>query len=143
MRIDEHGLALIKAFEGLKLNAYRCAAGVWTIGYGHTLGVNPGDTLTEQAADLFLRQDAAVAEASVNRYVNVPLTQNQFNALVSFVFNLGSGNFRNSTLLKKLNAGDYQGAGEELLRWVRAGDTTLPGLVRRRAVEKTLFENHT
>lgn len=143
MRIDEHGLALIKAFEGLKLNAYRCAAGVWTIGYGHTLGVNPGDTLTEQAADLFLRQDAAVAEASVNRYVNVPLTQNQFNALVSFVFNLGSGNFRNSTLLKKLNAGDYQGAGEELLRWVRAGDTTLPGLVRRRAVEKTLFGNHT
>jgi lysozyme len=143
MRIDEHGLALIKAFEGLKLNAYRCAAGVWTIGYGHTLGVNPGDTLTEQAADLFLRQDAAVAEASVNRYVNVPLTQNQFNALVSFVFNLGSGNFRNSTLLKKLNAGDYQGAGEELLRWVRAGDSTLPGLVRRRAVEKTLFENHT
>lgn len=143
MRIDEHGLALIKAFEGLKLNAYRCAAGVWTIGYGHTLGVNPGDTLTEQAADLFLRQDAAVAEASVNRYVNVPLTQKQFNALVSFVFNLGSGNFRNSTLLKKLNAGDYQGAGEELLRWVRAGDTTLPGMVRRRAVEKTLFESHT
>lgn len=143
MHIDEQGLQLIKEFEGLRLDAYRCPAGVWTIGYGHTAGVRPGDTLTAQMADVLLRQDVTAAEGCVNRHATVSLTQNQFNALVSFVFNLGCENFRRSTLLKKLNAGDVQGAAEELLRWVRAGNVTLSGLVRRRMAEKALFESLT
>ena len=87
----------------------------------------------------FLRQDVAESERAVNQHVHVPLTQHQFDALVSFVFNLGAGNFRTSTLLKKLNARDYDGAAQEFGRWVQAGGKTLPGLVRRREAESALF----
>lgn len=139
MKTGEKGLELIKHFEGLRLGAYQCSADVWTIGYGHTAGVKPGDAITTEQADAFLRQDVADSERAVSRFVSVPLTQNQFDALVSFTFNLGSGSLRNSTLLKKLNAGDYSGAAEQLLRWVNAGGKKLPGLVRRREAEKTLF----
>ncbi|CAI1079295.1 Phage-related lysozyme (muraminidase) [Serratia entomophila] len=139
MIIDVNGLKLIKHFEGLRLRAYQCSANVWSIGYGHTAGVGPDDVITEGQAISFLRQDVAESERAVNQYVHVPLTQNQFDALVSFVFNLGVGNFRTSTLLKKLNAGDYDGAAQEFGRWIHAGGKALPGLVRRREAESALF----
>jgi len=140
MKTGEKGLALIKHFEGLRLRAYQCSADVWTIGYGHTAGVRPGDVITPEQADAFLRGDVADAERAVGRFVRVPLTQCQFDALVSFTFNLGSGNLRTSTLLRLLNAGDYPGAAGQLLRWVNAGGKRLPGLVRRREAEKALFD---
>ncbi|WP_337013686.1 lysozyme [Pantoea sp. AS142] len=139
MKISEHGLNLIKSFEGLRLQAYQCSAGVWTIGYGHTAGVLPGDITDEVQADIFLRNDIAASESTVMRLVAVALNQHQFDALVSFVFNLGSGNFAASTLLKKLNAGDYAGAAEEFSRWIHAGGKPLSGLVRRREAERKLF----
>ncbi|WP_036768629.1 lysozyme [Photorhabdus australis] len=140
MKLSEKGLELIKQFEGLRLHAYQCSANVWTIGYGHTAGVRSGDVISAEKADAFLRQDVADAECTINNAVRVSINQHQFDALVSFVFNLGAGNFRSSTLLKKLNAGDYAGAGSELLRWVNAGGQRLAGLVRRREAEKMLFE---
>lgn len=139
MKISMYGLNLIKKFEGLSLQAYQCSAGVWTIGYGHTRGVRPGDIIDEAQAGIFLRRDVAASESTVMRFVTVVLNQHQFDALVSFVFNLGSGNFAASTLLRKLNAGDYAGAADEFPRWVHAGGKSLPGLVRRRAAERTLF----
>lgn len=140
MKISEKGLELIKHFEGLRLQAYRCSAHVWTIGYGHTAGVQPGDAITVAQADAFLREDVAASERSVSQYVTVSLTQCQFDALVSFTFNLGAGSLCTSTLLKKLNAGDEAGAADEFLRWVNAGGQKLPGLVRRREAEKRLFK---
>lgn len=139
IKVSGRGLKLIKQSEGIFLQAYRCPANVLTIGYGHTAGVQPGDVITAEQADTFLQEDVAESVRAVNRLVTVPLTQNQFDALVSFVFNLGIGNFRTSTLLKKLNAGDYSGAAEEFPRWVRAGGKQLPGLIKRRDAEKTLF----
>lgn len=139
MRIGINGLNLIKEFEGLRLQAYQCSANVWTIGYGHTADVGENDVITEEEALHFLHQDLAESERAVNQYVHVPLTQNQFDALVSFVFNLGAGNFRNSTLLKKLNAGDDDGAAQEFGRWIHVGGKALPGLVRRREAERALF----
>lgn len=139
MKINQTGLDLIKRFEGLETKAYRCPAGILTIGYGHTTGVKEGDTCTPEQAEAWLREDCQVAELTVSANVNVPLNQNQFDALVSFIFNLGSGNFVKSTLLKKLNTSDYRGAADELDRWVNAGGRKLPGLVKRRAAEKALF----
>lgn len=140
MKTSEKGLELIKHFEGLRLQAYQCSAHVWTIGYGHTAGVQPGDSVTTEQADSLLRQDIEESERSIARYVTVPLNSCQFDALASFTFNLGAGNLRASTLLKKLNAGNYSGAAEEFPRWVSAGGKKLPGLVRRREAEKALFE---
>ncbi|EPY7114102.1 lysozyme [Klebsiella variicola] len=139
MHISETGFNLIKHAEGLRLRAYQCSAGTWTIGYGHTSGVQSGDRITSEKADELLLLDIVEAELSVERYVSVPLTQNQFDALVSFTFNLGTGNLRTSTLLKKLNARDYSGSAEEFLRWVNASGKEQSGLVRRRRVEKALF----
>ncbi|MCX8958329.1 lysozyme [Erwinia psidii] len=139
MNISNTGLELIKKFEGLELTAYRCSAGILTIGYGHTSGVKPGDKITGQQADNFLRDDVLVAEITVNTNVKVKLTQNQFDALVSFVFNIGSGNFVKSTLLKKLNTADYASAADEFTRWVYAGRKELEGLVMRRTAERDLF----
>lgn len=139
MKISQTGLDLIKRFEGLETKAYRCPAGILTIGYGHTTGVKEGDTCTPEQAEVWLREDCQVAELTVSANVNVHLNQNQFDALVSFIFNLGSGNFVKSTLLKKLNTSDYRGAADELDRWVNAGGRKLPGLVKRRVAEKALF----
>ncbi|MFP2694343.1 lysozyme [Enterobacter ludwigii] len=142
MNISEKGLALIKHFEGLQLEAYQCSASVWSIGYGHTRGVMPGDSITEDDAEDLLRQDTREAEQSVHRLVTVKLAQNQFDALVSFTFNLGSGALQRSTLLKRLNVGDYQAAAAEFPRWVYSGGERLSGLVRRRTAEKALFEQN-
>ena len=140
MQISKAGLDLIKQFEGLYLNAYRCPAGVPTIGYGHAAGVAMGQTITQQQADDYLRRDVRQFERAVSRLVRVPLTQGQFDALVSFAFNLGEGALAQSTLLRLLNAGDYAGAAAQFDRWNKAGGCVLPGLVRRRAAERAMFE---
>ncbi|WP_256849894.1 lysozyme [Pantoea sp. Fr-CA_6] len=139
MKVSNNGINLVKRFEGLELKAYRDSVGILTIGYGHTHAVKAGDAITGEKADAFLREDLQVAELTVNTSVKVKLTQGQFDALVSFVFNLGSGNFVKSTLIKKLNAGDYAGAADEFGKWVNAGGKKLPGLVKRRAAEREVF----
>lgn len=139
MEISNRGTELIKRLEGLELTAYRCSAGVLTIGYGHTRGVKTGDVITGRQADALLHEDLQVAELTVNTNVRVKMTQGQFDALVSFVFNVGAGNFTRSTLLKKLNAGDYAGAAEQFDRWIYADGKPLDGLRRRRAAERELF----
>jgi lysozyme len=140
MHTSQKGLDLIKSFEGLRLSAYKCPADVWTIGYGTTAGVKPGQTITKERAEELLREDVERFEAQVLRLVKVPLTQGQHDALVSFVYNLGAGNLSNSTLLRLLNSGDYKGASAQFDRWTRAGGKTLAGLVRRRAAERALFD---
>lgn len=137
--MHEKAKALIKEFEGLRLKAYRCPAGVLTIGYGHTSGVKEGMFITEAEAEQILNTDVESAAVQVKSAVKVELNANQLDALIDFVFNLGIGNFKSSTLLKKLNAGDYSGAAEEFSKWVYSGKTILPGLVRRREIEKQLF----
>ncbi|MCL2660897.1 MAG: lysozyme [Acidobacteriaceae bacterium] len=134
------GLRMTKMFEGLSLTAYADSGGVWTIGYGHTgLDIHQGLTITREQADKLLTEDVARAAEAVNRLVKVPLTQNQFDALVDFTFNLGPGALTGSTLLRLLNSGDYNGAAAQFERWVHAGGVPLPGLIRRRRAEAELF----
>ena len=138
-------LSFIKSHEGLRLSAYRDPVGIWTIGYGHTGTAKQGQTITRAQADALFIKDVQEAEKAVKSLVRVPLNPNQFGALVSFVFNAGAFKFRGSTLLKKLNAGDYKGAADEFLRWDKAGCNTgqgcqrLPGLTKRRAEERNFF----
>lgn len=140
-RTNKAGLDLIKEHEGLRLTGYFCPAGVPTIGYGHTgPDVKVGQVIKESTADALLELDLHNAEEDVERMATVPLTDNQFAALVSFVFNLGSGNFRRSTLLQKLNDGGYSSVPAELARWNQGGGRVLPGLVARRAAEGVLWE---
>ncbi|MCT8350166.1 lysozyme [Photorhabdus temperata] len=139
MQISEKGLKALKGYEGCNLTAYRCPAGVWTIGYGHTRGVKPGDVVTEQQAEQFLLDDLAPVYLTIEANVKVPLTQGQLDALCSFIFNCGTGAFVRSTLLKKLNAGDYRGAVGQFMEWNKAGGRVLPGLDARRASERTMF----
>lgn len=138
-RISKAGLALIQQFEGCKLTAYRCSAGVPTIGFGHTKGVHFGMKCTLDEAEEWLIQDVASAEADVRRLVTVPLTQEMFDALVSFTFNLGGTNLRVSTLLKYLNAGRYLEARGQFKLWNRVAGAPSLGLTRRRAAEADLF----
>ena len=139
MRTSRKGIEFIKAHEGLRLDAYLCPAGVPTIGYGHTYNVKMGDRITEEQAERFLIGDLIVAETEVNRY-GFDLTQNQFDALVSFVYNIGAGNFRSSTLLKRLKANPNDpDIANQFKRWVYGGGKVLPGLVRRRNEESKLY----
>lgn len=141
MSISEAGLALIKEYEGCKLEAYLCPAGIWTVGVGHTgPDVFRGRKITDAEADALLRKDVAHAERCVNMSVNVALLQHEFDALVSLVFNIGCAAFRGSTLLRKLNDGD-DAAPEEFRRWNKAGGKELAGLTRRRQAEYELFES--
>ncbi len=140
MRTSHRGLEFIKNEEGCVLHVYRDPAGYPTIGVGHL--IKPGetfDTITEEEALQLLARDLAVAENAVNQMVRVPLIQNQFEALVSFVFNVGSGNFQKSTLLKLLNQGHYDAVPGELAKWRKAGGQVLPGLVARRRREGELW----
>ena len=132
---------LIKKYEGCKLEAYKCPAGIWTIGYGHTdSNVTSGTIITQDEADELFNKDILKFEKAVSHMVKTTINQNQFDALVSFAFNLGNGALLNSTLLKKLNSGDKQGAANEFDRWVYSNNKTkLEGLVRRRKEEKELF----
>jgi lysozyme len=142
MVVSDEWKMLVTNFEGLVLTAYPDPGSgdePWTVGYGHTLGVKPGDVITEERATELLYEDVKRFEASVNRQVIVPLTQYQFNALTSFTFNVGGGNLKSSTLLKKLNRGDYDGAASEFGKWVYASGKKLNGLIRRRAAEEALF----
>lgn len=117
MNISQEGIDLIKSFEGLKLEAYKCQAGIWTIGYGHTKNVKDKDIISNSQADCFLVQDLYFIEQSINQLVKVELNQNQYDALCSFVFNVGVLAFNQSTLLAKLNMGNYIGASNEFERW--------------------------
>lgn len=136
------GYALTRHFEGLRLAAYRDLAGVWTVGYGHTgPDVVEGMTITEAEAELLLGHDVAVAAACVEAAVAVDLTQGQFDALVDFVFNLGCGALRGSTLLRRVNAGEFALAAAEFSRWTHAGGAVVPGLLARRLAERELFES--
>lgn len=139
MKASEKAYSLIRQFEGLRLTAYRCTAGVWTIGYGHTSGVVPGMTITKEQAEELLRQDITTAENIVR--VECPsLRQCQFDALVSFVFNVGGGNFRKSTLLKKIKVNPNDNSiMDEFLRWVYAKGIVLSGLQKRRLAEMKLY----
>lgn len=140
MRISERGLSLIKSFEGLRLVAYRDGGGVPTIGYGHTAGVRMGQTITDAQAETFLRADVAATVCAVSGMVKAPVSQDQFDALVSFAFNLGANALMRSTLLRKLNAGDYDGAADEFLRWDHDNGQQVAGLTLRRTAERQLFK---
>jgi lysozyme len=134
------GLSLTEQFEGCRLTAYQDQVGVWTIGYGHTgPDVVAGLTITQAQAEAYLAADVQSAAACVNRAVTVPLSQEEFDALVDFVFNLGSGSFEGSTLLQLLNAGNMAAAAEQFNRWDRAGGAVVAGLLRRRQAETALF----
>ena len=139
MKISEKGLQLIKEFEGYEGKAYLCPAGVWTIGYGHTQGVEENDMCSVEEASEFLKKDVEKAERAVNELVKHELNQNQFDALVSFVFNLVRDRFRQSSLLKFLNSAHFPLAGGQFDRWVYADGKVMQGLVKRRAAEKKLF----
>ena len=141
MKISLEGLSLIKKFEGCRLKAYYCSGGVLTIGYGHTGGVKETDTITQEEADKLLKGDILKFEQYVEDNVMVELDQGQFDALVAWTFNLGPGNLRESTMLKKLNNGDYESVPFEMRRWNKAGGKTLDGLIRRREAESLLFES--
>lgn len=145
MRASENCLGLIRKFEGFSAKPYKCPADVWTIGYGSTRyadgrSVAASDpNITEQAAGALVLATLGAYESAVNDSVKVPLSQNEFDALVDFAYNVGAGNLRTSTLLKKLNAGDRAGAADEFLKWNKGGGKVLPGLVRRREAERKLF----
>ena len=141
MKLSQKGLQVIKDFEGLELKAYVCPAGVLTIGYGSTGShVKSGMTITASDAEKLLQKDLVRFEESVNKLVKVPLTQGQYDALVSFAFNCGTNALAESTLLRLLNSGDYAGAADQFKRWTNQG---LAGLVRRRKAEETLFLSET
>ena len=139
MKTSAEGIALIKKFEGLELDSYQCSANVWTLGYGHTQGVAEGDSCSEEEAEIILVNDLKEFETYVNALVDVDLDQNQFDALVAWTFKLGPTNLRTSTLLKKLNAGDYNDVPSEIKRGNRAGGQVWDGLIRRREAEALLF----
>ena len=139
MKISEQGLNLIKQHEGCKLFAYRDSVGVATIGYGHTKGVRMGMAITQQQADAFIKEDVAEAEKVLNG-LGINFKQCQFDALCSWIFNLGTGNFIHSTMAVRINTGASDEAiTDHLIRWVNAGGTPLLGLMKRRVAEANMF----
>ena len=134
------GIALIKKFEGCELEAYQCSAKVWTIGYGHTKDVVEGMTISKEEAEEMLVDELHEYENYINQYVTTALSQNQFDALVSWVYNLGPANLKASTLLKVLNQGEYEDVPAQIKRWNKAGGKVLEGLIRRREAEACLFQ---
>ena len=144
MHISPSGIDLICNFEGKRLVAYDDGVGVWTIGFGTTIypngiKVKKGDVCTEAQAKAYMAHDLKKFELVVNNAVNVSLNQNQFDALVSLAYNIGTNAFKNSTLVKKLNAGDIRGATNQFDVWINAGGRRMQGLVNRRAKEKNIF----
>lgn len=141
MKTSEAGIVLIQRFEGFSASPYLCPAGYWTIGYGHVLKPEECRMYVDTPlATKLLIQDVAVAERAVSKFILVPLNQNQFDALVSFTFNLGSGVLQRSTLRRKINEGDRVEIPRQWMRYVWAGGRKLPGLVQRRTAELTLFK---
>lgn len=143
MTLSPAGENLIKGFEALRLEAYQDEKGIWTIGWGHTLNVKPGDVITEDQAEMFFQLDTLSTVNAVNALVKVPLTQNQFDALVSLVFNIGNAAFRGSHILVCLNLRDYQGAAERFLQWdhetIGGVLQVSQGLLKRRTRERDFF----
>lgn len=141
MRTSKLGVNFIKRFEQLRLEPYKCSAGWWTIGYGHAISKTekPSWEIDESQANKMLGMDLATSERAISRLIRVPLMQNQFDALVSFTFNLGSGALQRSTLRMKLNRGEFEDVPEEFLKWNKAGGRILKGLTRRRLAEATIF----
>ena len=139
MVYSKTGVQLTERFEGVRLEAYQDSGGVWTIGFGHTFEVTEGMTCTLAQAAAWLFNDTQVAQADVNKYVTVTLTQGEFDALVDFAFNLGRGNLNNSTLLKDINAGNFAAAADEFVKWDRCGGIVVAGLLRRRLAEHQEF----
>lgn len=139
MHYGKDGLELTKSFEKCRLTPYKDSGGVWTDGWGNTHGVIPGRVITQEKADSDLQANVQDAVDAVNDHVTVDLTQSQFDALVDFTFNCGCSAFKTSTLLRKLNAKDYEGAANELDRWNKDGGVVVSGLVRRRDAEQELF----
>lgn len=142
MQTSKIGREFIKGFEQLRLKAYPdpgTGGKPWTIGWGHTKGVKPGDQITQEQAEQFISDDLAVFELTVNSAIKRPMTQNQFDAMVSLAFNIGGSAFAGSTLVKKFNAGDAKGAADEFPKWKNSGDKVMPGLVKRRAAEREVF----
>lgn len=140
MQSSEAARELLRDFEGLRLMAYICPAGVWTIGYGHTKNVVPGQVITLVDAELLLAQDITAVEAALKTLIKVQLTPHQFGALMCFAFNIGNAAFKRSTLLARLNRGELKAVPAELRRWSHARGVKLPGLVRRREAEIALWE---
>ena len=139
MKASIDAYELIKQFEGLRLEAYLCPAGIWTIGYGHTSGVSPNSFITIQEADEYLHRDVATIEMQLNK-LNLSLRQCQWAAIVSFVFNVGIGNFKASTLLAKIRINpDDNSIIDEFLRWVYANGKVMRGLQKRRLTEMKLY----
>ena len=139
MNTSPKGIALIKEFEGLRLKAYQCPGGVWTIGYGHTAGVKPGMLISKAQAEEYLKADLIAFERYLNG-LGLALNQNQFDALVSFIYNVGTGNFSSSTLLRNVRANPQDNSiMDEFLRWVYSKGRVLPGLQRRRLAEMKLY----
>ena len=137
--INSEAVSIIKTFEGCNLKAYLCPAKIPTIGYGHTVGVKLGDTITQQQAYELLAKDLEKFERGVDKILRVQVNENQRGALVSFAFNIGLTALGNSTLMQKLNNSDFNGAANEFLRWNKAGGKVLSGLSRRREAERNLF----
>ena len=138
-RVSEEALALIKRWEGLKLQSYKCVAGVWTVGFGHVATARPGMVISETQATRLLMEDLARFEAAIERLVRVPLSDGQFGALVSWAFNVGEGAAARSSLIRKLNAGEYDAVPGELARWNKVDGKVVPGLSNRRAAEAGLW----
>jgi lysozyme len=139
MQTSERGRKLIESFEGLKLTSYQDQRGIWTIGYGSTTDVWPNMTITQQEADDRLGIDLHNAEQAIYKNIQIPLNQNQFDALVSLVYNIGVGAFKKSTLLKLIDRADFQGAANQFLAWDKTNGVINEGLVNRRSVERNLF----
>jgi lysozyme len=145
MQISEEGLSLIKKFEGCPVDqdgncyAYQDVVGVWTIGFGRTKDVKEGDKMTKEEAIYLLQEEMMEYEGYINDLVEVPLEQNQFDALVSWVYNLGSGNLQSSTMLRVLNEGKYEEVPAQIRRWNKAGGEVYEGLVKRRESEAVMF----
>lgn len=139
MRINDAGLDIIKRFEGMRFVAYQDSKGIWTIGYGHTKGVQKGDVVTQAEADAFLKDDLSEVEFAIEDDVITDLNPNQFSALVCLVFNIGTEAFKNSNLLVHLNRSDFDDAADQFQRWNHIDGTQSPGLTRRRQAEEELF----
>ncbi len=140
MNISEEGISLIKKFEGCELEAYQDAVGVWTIGYGHTKNVQEGQVIKQEEAESMLLHELLEYCDYVEKAVEVDLTQNQFDALVSWTYNLGPSNLNRSTMLKVVNANNMGEVPTQIKRWNKAGGKVLDGLVRRRKAEALMFE---
>tara|TARA_R100000654_G_scaffold13580_3_gene29529 strand:+ start:2265 stop:2708 length:444 start_codon:yes stop_codon:yes gene_type:complete len=140
MQISQEGLALIKKFEGCELEAYKCPAGVWTIGYGHTKDVKEGDKINKDEANYLLQEEMIEFESYIDDMVEVELNQSQYDALCAWVYNLGPSNLGSSELLKVLNEGKYEEVPQQIKRWNKANGEVLTGLIRRREAEALLFQ---